>query len=336
MFIAVSATVAMNSFHRIYQLHRILASHRLPVSRKVLEERLECSRATILRTIETLRYTFNAPLEYDRERNGYYYDNQDGSAFELPGVWFDADELYALLTAQQLLEQIQPGLLGAQLKPIKGRLEKILAAQNLGNREIANRIRILSMMGRNKTVRYFQQVASALLQRQQLDMIYYTRSNGGQTSRTVSPQRLTHYRDNWYLDAWCHKREALRSFALECIKKAAPIELAARDIAEAKLDEHFASSYGIFAGKANHIAVLHFTAERARWVADEQWHPQQQGKFLPDGRYELRIPYANETELIMDILKHGAAVEVIAPESLRQSIVKKLHEMQKIYEIEKK
>ena len=326
----------MNSFHRIYQLHRILASHRLPVSRKVLEERLECSRATILRTIETLRNTFNAPLEYDRERNGYYYDNQDGSAFELPGVWFDADELYALLTAQQLLEQIQPGLLGAQLKPIKGRLEKILAAQNLGNREIANRIRILSMMGRNKTVRYFQQVASALLQRQQLDMIYYTRSNGGQTSRTVSPQRLTHYRDNWYLDAWCHKREALRSFALECIKKAATIELAARDIAEAKLDEHFASSYGIFAGKANHIAVLHFTAERARWVADEQWHPQQQGKFLPDGRYELRIPYANETELIMDILKHGAAVEVIAPESLRQSIVKKLHEMQKIYEIEKK
>ena len=326
----------MNSFHRIYQLHRILASHRLPVSRKVLEERLECSRATILRTIETLRNTFNAPLEYDRERNGYYYDNQDGSAFELPGVWFDADELYALLTAQQLLEQIQPGLLGAQLKPIKGRLEKILAAQNLGNREIANRIRILSMMGRNKTVRYFQQVASALLQRQQLDMIYYTRSNGGQTSRTVSPQRLTHYRDNWYLDAWCHKREALRSFALECIKKAAPIELAARDIAEAELDEHFASSYGIFAGKANHIAVLHFTAERARWVADEQWHPQQQGTFLPDGRYELRIPYANETELIMDILKHGAAVEVIAPESLRQSIVKKLHEMQKIYEIEKK
>ena len=326
----------MNSFHRIYQLHRILASHRLPVSRKVLEERLECSRATILRTIETLRNTFNAPLEYDRERNGYYYDNQDGSAFELHGVWFDADELYALLTAQQLLEQIQPGLLGAQLKPIKGRLEKILAAQNLGNREIANRIRILSMMGRNKTVRYFQQVASALLQRQQLDMIYYTRSNGGQTSRTVSPQRLTHYRDNWYLDAWCHKREALRSFALECIKKAAPIELAARDIAEAELDEHFASSYGIFAGKANHIAVLHFTAERARWVADEQWHPQQQGTFLPDGRYELRIPYANETELIMDILKHGAAVEVIAPESLRQSIVKKLHEMQKIYEIEKK
>jgi predicted DNA-binding transcriptional regulator YafY len=105
----------------------------------------------------------------------------------------------------------------------------------------------------------------------------------------------------------------------------------ALEITETELDEHFATSYGIFAGKANHTAVLRFTAERARWVADEQWHPQQEGKFLPDGSYELRIPYANETELIMDILKHGAAVEVIAPESLRQSIVKNLRAMQEIY-----
>ena len=66
----------MNSFQRIYQLHRILASRTLPVSHQVLEERLECSRATVNRTIESLRLYFNAPLLYDRERNGYYYDAQ--------------------------------------------------------------------------------------------------------------------------------------------------------------------------------------------------------------------------------------------------------------------
>jgi len=331
LFVAAITVFAMNGFHRIYQLHRILASHWQPVTHQYLEEQLECSRATVTRTIRALRNDFSAPLEYDRERNGYYYDNRNGGAFELPGVWFDADELYALLAAQQLLEQIQPGLLGVQLKPIRNRLEKILATQDFGSREIASRIRILSMMGRNKTVRHFQQVASALLQRRQLDITYYTRSSGEQTDRTVSPQRLIHYRDNWYLDAWCHKREALRSFALECIQKATPVEAAARDIDETELDEHFAGSYGIFAGKASHTAVLHFTAERARWVADEQWYPQQQGKFLPDGRYELCIPYANETELVMDILKHGEAVEVIAPESLRETIVKKLNEMREVY-----
>lgn len=320
----------MHNFQRIYRLHHILASHRLPVSHRHLEQQMECSRATVTRTIDALRDYFNAPLEYDRERNGYYYDSQHG-VFELPGVWFDAHELYALLTAQQLLEQIQPGLLGAQLKPIKDRLEKILAAQNLNNQEIPSRVRILSMMGRNKTVRHFQPVASALLQRKQIKIAYHSRSHDRQTERIVSPQRLTHYRDNWYLDAWCHKRNALRSFAVERIKTSKQLEQAAREIIETELNEHFATSYGIFAGKAEQTAVLHFTAERARWVADEQWHPQQQGEFLPDGRYELRIPYANETELVMDILKHGAAVEVIAPEILRQSIMLNLHLAQKNY-----
>jgi proteasome accessory factor C len=322
----------MNSPQRIYLLHRILASHRLPVSHKRLEEQLECSRATVTRTITALRLYFNAPLEYDRERNGYYYDACDNGVFELPGVWFDAHELYALLTAQQLLEHIQPGLLGAQLKPIKERLEKILAAQQPDNPQItAARIRILSMMGRQAELKHFQSAAGAVLQRRQLNITYHSRSRDQQTRRTLSPQRLTHYRDNWYLDAWCHKREALRSFAVERIVTSNLLDVAALEIPETELDAHFAASYGIFAGEASQTAVLRFTAERARWVADEQWHPRQQGKFLPDGRFELSIPYANETELVMDILKHGAAVEVIAPESLRRMIERNILEMQEIY-----
>lgn len=321
----------MTSFHRIYQLHRILTSHRYPVSHQILEQQLECSRATVTRTINALRDYFNAPVAYNRERNGYHYVLEQSGTFELPGVWFDADELYALLTVQHLLEHIQPGLLGGQLKPIKSRLEKILTAQNLTVSEMAGRISIQSMMGRRATVRHFRQVASTLLRRKQLNIVYHSRGNDYLTQRTISPQRLTHYRDNWYLDAWCHKRNALRSFALERIKQPRQLDRDAREVTELALDQHFAASYGIFSGKARYTAVLRFSAERARWVADEQWHPRQQGKFLTDGCYELRIPYANETELIMDILKHGAAVEVVAPPSLRRTIVKKIHEMQENY-----
>lgn len=326
----------MSNLQRIYQLHRILASRALPVSHQTLEQRLECSRATVNRTIESLRLYFNAPILYDRERNGYYYDTQENPVFELPGVWFDAQELHALLTMQQLLEQIQPGLLGMQLKPVRERLKKILAAQFPGDAAAINRIRILSMMGRQSALRHFQTAASAVLQRKQLAITYHSRGRDQQTERTVSPQRLTHYRDNWYLDAWCHKREALRSFAVERIAACQVRDCAAREIADSELNGHFASSYGIFAGQAKHTAVLRFTAARARWVADEQWHPHQQGQFLLDGSYELRIPYANETELVMDILKHGAAVEVIAPEALRQTILQSLQKAQENYLPERK
>ena len=70
--------------------------------------------------------------------------------------------------------------------------------------------------------------------------------------------------------------------------------------------------------------MLHFSKERARWVADERWHPEQAGQYLTDGRYELRIPYREDKELIMDILRHGADVEVVAPGTLRDGVKARL------------
>jgi predicted DNA-binding transcriptional regulator YafY len=232
--------------------------------------------------------------------------------------------LYALLTAQQLLAHVQPGLLDTQLKPVKGRIEKILSASQLGSEEISKRVRILRMTGRNVILDCFQTVAGALLQRNRLKINYHGRGNDETSLREVSPQRLIHYRDNWYLDAYCHTRNALRSFAVERITTAKALPQHCRKISEKQLDAHYTSSYGIFAGKAKHIAVLRFTPERARWVADEHWHPRQQSRMLEDGSYELRVPYSDSRELVMDILKHSGEVEVISPEALRNAVAERL------------
>jgi predicted DNA-binding transcriptional regulator YafY len=314
----------MDRLQRIYKLHQAICSRHHPVSCQTLQVELECSRATVKRIIQELRLYFNAPIEYDRSCNGYFYDTENGEIFELPGVWFNATELYALLTTQQLLTQIQPGLLDTQLKPVKERIEKILAARHLGSEEISKRVRILRMAGRNVALECFQTVAGALLQRNRLHINYHGRSNNETSQREISPQRLIHYRDNWYLDAWCHTRNALRSFAVERITAAQALPQRCRDVPEKQLDEHYTSSYGIFAGKPKHTAVLRFTPERARWVADEHWHPQQQSLVLEDGNYELHIPYSDPRELIMDILKHGGEVEVIAPETLRNAVAEHL------------
>jgi predicted DNA-binding transcriptional regulator YafY len=322
----------MDRLQRIYKLHQVISAHRRPVPHSLLQEKLECSRATVTRVIEEMRLHFNAPLKYDREHNGYYYDTKNGEIFELPGVWFNATELYALLTTQQLLEQAQPGLLDNHLKPLKARIEKILTSAQLDKSEIAKRVRILRMASRNTSSEHFQTVAGALLQRKRLAIRYHSRSDDTETRREISPQRLTHYRDNWYLDAWCHQRNGLRSFAVDRLREAKLLDQAAQDIAEEKLDEHFASSYGIFAGTPKHTAVLRFTPERARWVAEEQWHPQQQGRILEDGSYELRVPYSDPRELVMDVLKHGGEIEVIAPTELRAELIKQLRTALRKYE----
>lgn len=65
---------------------------------------------------------------------------------------------------------------------------------------------------------------------------------------------------------------------------------------------------------------MRFSAHAARWVADEHWHSQQQGAWLKDGRYELKLPYSNSKELLMDVLKYGPDAEVVAPLSLREEM----------------
>jgi hypothetical protein len=178
---------------------------------------------------------------------------------------------------------------------------------------------------------WFQVLASAILQRHKLRFTYHSRSKDERTQRTVSPQRLTRYRDNWYLDALDHGRKGLRSFAVDRVTGASKLDEKAEEVAKDALDEHFASSYGIFGGRSNKTAVLVFSRERARWVADERWHPKQAGQFLTDDRYELRIPYRDPRELIMDILRHGAEVEVVAPEALRDEVAGQLRRALEAY-----
>ncbi|MEQ6341272.1 MAG: YafY family transcriptional regulator [Gammaproteobacteria bacterium] len=321
----------MDRFDRIYALHKELRNARYPVPGQIFQQRLECSRATLNRIIEDMRNFIGAPIVYDRKANGYHYTQSGEHPYELPGLWFNASELYALLAVQQLLNQTQPGLLETHLSPLRKRIETILETEHLGSGELPSRVRILYSTARRITGESFQTVAGALMQRKRLHLCYLGREKNQLTEREISPQRLVHYRDNWYVDGWCHQRQALRSFSIDRIQNARTLNNPAEDINDTQLDLHFTSAYGIFAGQATHTAILRFTPERARWVADEQWHPAQQGSWLKDGSYELRIPYGDSRELIMDILKYGPDVEVVGPEGLRKEVVERLWEALKGY-----
>ncbi len=322
----------MDRFDRIYALHKELRNARYPVPGQILQQRLECSRATLNRIIEDMRNFIGAPIAYDRKANGYHYTQSGEHPYELPGLWFNASELYALLAVQQLLNQTQPGLLETHLSPLRKRIETILETEHLGSGELPDRVRILHSTARRITGESFQTIAGALMQRQRLHICYLGREKNQLTEREISPQRLIHYRDNWYVDAWCHARQALRSFSIDRIQNAHTLNRLYEDINSAQLDAHFTSAYGIFAGQATQTAILRFTPERARWVADEQWHPAQEGNWLKDGRYELRIPYGDSRELIMDILKYGPDVEVVGPEGLRVEVRERLQGALKGYD----
>lgn len=308
----------MSKLDRIQDLHHLLAGRHTPIRLTDVMAHLECSESTARRTIDALRDQFAAPLVYDRKANGWRYDRRDGERpFELPGLWFDAAELYALLAAHELLSDVPPGLLADDIGPLAARIQHILAKRGLPPAQ-RGRIGLRATGTRQVQQPAFGVVCEAVLTSRRLGFTYRPRGQGQPRGRFVSPQRLTWYRGNWYLEAWCHEADAMRRFAVERIDRPSIGAEPIYTVASAKLDAWAGSAYGIFAGAPTATAILRFTAERARWIADEQWHPSQQTRWLEDGHYELSIPYADPRELLMDILSYGPDVEVIAPEELQR------------------
>ncbi len=297
------------------------------VTFQTMQDRLEVSRATLKRDLEYLRNRLNAPIVWDRDTGGYRFERDErvGGQYELPGLWFSAEEIHALLTMQHLLASLDAGgLLGPHIQPLMARLTALLGSGRHPAEEIRKRIKLIPLAARPLSLEYFAAIGSALLRRKRLYVRYYAKSSDEVSEREVSPQRLVHYRENWYLDAWCHLREGLRSFAVDGIQRAEILESPARDIPTKTLDAVLGAGYGIFSGRKITWAKLRFSPERARWVALEQWHPKQRGRLMRNGRYLLEVPYADDRELVMDILRHVPEVEVLAPKSLRDRVAAKL------------
>ncbi len=311
----------MNRTERLYLIDQLIHQHGV-VTREELLQELEISWATLKRDMAYLRDRLNAPIVFDRDRGGYAFDRSGaGPQYELPGLWFNSQEILALLTMHRLLEELDTGgLLGPQVAPLMARLNGMLDSSAGSAQEVIKRVRVIPAQNRPVATKWFEVAGSALVQRRRLDLAYFTRGRNERGRREVSPQRLVHYRNAWYLDAWCHRTGSLRVFALDAFEDARMIDRKARNVSQAELDRELGAGYGIYRGKALRWAVLRFSPEAARWVRAEVWHPKQESRMLEDGRYELKLPYAGTPELEMDILRHGEQVEVVSPESLRRKI----------------
>ena len=312
-----------NNTARLYRIETLIRSRGHVSFRDLLAE-LEVSPATLKRDLEYLRSRMGAPIEYDAQVNGYRFGVADaGPRHELPGLWFDESELYSLLMAQQLLAGLDSGgLLSRHLQPLLDRIHHLLGSGEGAQaaERVMKRVKIVTALRRPVPTRFFERVSAALLARKRLHLRYFTRGRGEVGEREVSPQRLVHYRNTWYLDAWCHRSQALRRFALDAIEEASLLESPAREVAMKKVEAEMDAGYGIYAGGSRRWAVLRFSPQAAAWASREEWHPEQQGRWLDDGHFEMRLPYVDDTELVMDLLRQGEQVQVASPPELVRAV----------------
>jgi predicted DNA-binding transcriptional regulator YafY len=310
----------MSQVERLYKIDKMLRG-RIAPSRSRLTSALEISEATLKRDIEYMRSRLGAPIHWSREANGYRYEPTE-LEFTLPGLWFSANELRALLVITGLIDQIQPGFLRDQISPFRERLKELTERSTGTADSFSDRICFIPTPVRLTNPDYLEVIACATLTRRRVEIEYESRSRGGaKTKRLISPARLIYYRNQWYCDAWCHYANAERRFAIDAVLSALIINEKAREL----LSGPNRTGYGIFAGVPTDTAVLQFNEKAAPWIRTAQWHPDQKLTILPGGEISLEVPFSQPQEILMDILRYGADVQVVAPPHLRELVADTLN-----------
>ena len=315
----------MDRTERFYKIHQLLED-RKQVSTKIFVETLGVSLATFKRDLAYMQNFLHAPIVFDHTAGCYCFEQTAsvGPKYELPGLWFNDSEIHALLVAKHLLQEIQPGVLEPHIKPLISRLEGLLDSTGHSKDEIEKRIFIVHPGRRSVVGALFALCATGLLQRRQLLLRHQSRYTGESSERVVSPQRLIFYKNTWYLDTWCHTRNAVRSFSVDAMTQVGILDEPAKDVSMEELNAILNVGYGIFSGKNVQWAKLKFTPYQAKWVATERWHAEQRSHLEDDGSYMLEIPYSQDSELVMDILRYGSNVEVLGPLGLREKVAQRL------------
>jgi len=317
---------AKNIYERFIWFDDRVRSEKFP-NATVLAEQFEISSKTAQRDIDFMRDRLCCPLEYDASRKGYYY--QDGT-FSLPMIYLSPAEISSLLVARKLLQDIGHGYIGGELSSIADKITNVLN-RHLAWGKVDENISFRLIEYSPPPEQTFRVALEGCLNRRCLNFTYYSPVRDETSRRKIDPYHLFNYMGTWHLIGHCHLRGTIRDFALGRISDARVLDETFERPSDFDVNHYFQSSFWIFKGKPRREVKLRFSPLKSRWIRDQVWHRDQEAKSLEDGSLELTFPVADFSEIKMEILKHGADVEVIRPKSLRKLIKAEAKSIAEIY-----
>jgi predicted DNA-binding transcriptional regulator YafY len=293
-----------------------------------LAKQFEISTKTAQRDIDFMRDRLSCPLIYDARERGYFYEDD---TFSLPMIFLSPEELSALLIARKALKDISGGTLGKELSSVLNKITNILTKHNVNEDAIDPTFSLQLIEYAPVSENTFRAVLEGCLKKRRLSFTYFSPAKEEMNERKVDPYHLFNYMGTWHLLGKCHLRDEIRDFALNRISKPELLNETYKVPANFDFKKYFLSSFGLYKGKFLREVTLKFSPLKAKWIKDQVWHKDQKTRFLKDGSLELSFPVADFFEVKMEILKHGADVEVIKPKSLRELIKTEAEKITKIY-----
>ncbi|MBF2394457.1 YafY family transcriptional regulator [Listeria marthii] len=282
------------------KLERILAILVMILERKVLAselaEKFEVSTRTIYRDMDTLLYAGFPVVSLPGKNGGFTMLD----TYKLATFTFSEAEKQILLEA---LEARSEFMLNDNQETLR---EKITLLQT--EKPASNHIFFDSATQHRRQIeaevkRKIAYIQKAFTTNKQLEISYIAMS-GTETEREISPQKLNLMDGSWYLEAYCHKRAAMRHFKLTRITALKEIDKAIMEIAETKCGP----------GEMERI-ILEFPKNQLGKLLDYfLWEEME----IEEDFVRVTFLYDLERQIIPFLLMFGSAVKIIEPASLQK------------------
>ncbi|MCB2218668.1 helix-turn-helix transcriptional regulator [Desulfofustis glycolicus] len=316
-------------FERFIWFHSQIKRLRFPNSRKLVEE-FEISERTAQRDIEFIRDRLQAPLVFDRRKNGYRYTD---NSFEFPVHWLDEANLLALVLASRLATTIPDTTIKEDLCRLIGRMLSLSRTEGFACLDkLSDKISVKNIEYARVNEQFFRVVVRALFDERSLWIKYRSPHSGTISERVIQPLHLMHYMGSWYLLAWCSTRQAIRDFALARLQEVGFAENTVQMPDNLlPIKELTRRHFGIMQGGTTTSVILRFSPTVTPRILEQIWHPDQQTHLKPDGSLLLSFPTADFRELTRIVLSYGADVQVVTPSDLQIMVHTEIEKMRKNY-----
>ncbi len=316
-------------WERMMRFHNLVKNGEYP-NCSTLANEFEVSVRTITRDVDFMKYRLDLPLEFDGQRNGYYYTRPVEQFPQLP---ISEAEVFSLLVAHKAIAQYHgtpfERPLEMAFRKLTGQLDRSVQF-SLGNLDEVLSFRPFAP--EDADLETFQIITRALKERRDLKFLYRNLGADNAHWRLARPYHLACVDSHWYLFAFDVKRDAMRTFALTRLR--AP-EITQERFAISKkfdLNEYLRGSFHIFKGGDDYEVVIDFDAGAADLVRGRRWHSSQELTELPGRQIRLRLRLNSIEEAERWVLSWGMHATVVRPHALASRICKTAAGLQERYD----
>ena len=299
------------------RIHQAIQSGKYP-NASTLAREMEVSTKSIHRDLEFMRDRLDLPLEYDGRRYGYFYTEEVSS---FPTLQITEGELFALLVAEKALQQYR----GTNFeKPLLSAFQKMASSLpdtislNLADWEQTISFRTSAEPILN--LETFDALAKASAQKKQIALTYRKPGQQQTEVRVVDPYNLANINGEWFLFAFDHLRNDLRTFVPARIQAIKPTGKSFVRPQKFSLEKRLRDSFGVHSGQGSHEVVIRFNEFAADYIREKRWHPSQELRELKEGGLELRLKLSSLGEIQRWVLGWAGNAVVLRPPELAESV----------------